>query len=143
MNKRIVKKVLKDPKRYHKTLVDRACKRLGESVMILGVDKGAEGTTDYTVMATYNMDAATTGRVSSFRHRTGNAPKTEGAVLKSFRAAFDEAQASGVPFIAATSMRYEDMTLPQLKEAAKAKGLSGYSTLKKADLVALLEGAAQ
>ena len=35
---------------------------------------------------------------------------------------------------------YEDMNLPQLKEAAKAKGLSGYSDKKKDDLIKLLKG---
>lgn len=35
-------------------------------------------------------------------------------------------------------MNYSEMNLPQLKAAAKEKGLKGYSTMKKADLVAAL-----
>lgn len=37
---------------------------------------------------------------------------------------------------------YDKMTVVQLKESARSQGLRGYSTLKKADLIALLSGSA-
>ena len=145
MNKRIANKVLKNPTKHHKTTVERACKRLGEDVLIIGVDMAADGTKDWTVKKTYNMDAATTARASSFHHRTGQAPTTPGVrtreeVLADFRKDFDQAEATGEPFIAATSMRYEDMPLADLRALAKSKG---FTTTKKAEIVALLNGAAQ
>jgi hypothetical protein len=38
------------------------------------------------------------------------------------------------------SKALKDMTLVELKEEAKARGLSGYSTLAKDELLALLQG---
>ena len=38
------------------------------------------------------------------------------------------------------SKALKDMTLAELKEEAKARGLSGYSTLAKDELLALLQG---
>lgn len=35
---------------------------------------------------------------------------------------------------------YEEMTVDELKVLCKEKGIEGYSTLKKAELIQLLEG---
>ena len=122
MNKRIAKKVQKARKAgavYPKRLVAASCKRLG------------------LAKTPYNMKATETGRSKSFNYRTGTAPTTKGAIMEEFKA-----QEENVPVFAATSMQYESMALGELRALAKSKGLSGYSALKKADLVALLEGGA-
>lgn len=89
MNKRIAKKVKGDPKRYHTPQISKAARRLGESIMVMGIDMAAEGTKDYSAHVTYYTE---TGRFSSrvlnksnqpkqsFHHRTGQAPTTPGAI---------------------------------------------------------------
>lgn len=69
------------------------------------------------------VDMAVEGSTdSTFHHRTGKAPTTPGVIPPT------------------SVVSYDDMTLTDLKDATKAKGLKGYSTMKKAELVALLKG---
>lgn len=138
MKKRIAKKVKDDPKRYRGPQIAHAAKRLGKSIMAMGID-WAE---DHTVIHIYNGNATDTGPLSAttlneptkpktaFNHRTGQAPTTPHAIPVTNH---QEAQAINFGLVDA-------MTLPDLREFAKAKGLKGYSTMKKAELVALLKG---
>lgn len=151
MKKRIAKKVLRYAEHYSLRNVLTACRRLNVDVadlaeilplskkaakkrrIVMGIDMAVEGTTDYTAIAVYNVDATETGRFSTatlnesakpktaFNHRTGQAPTTPGAILTTTRRDLDE------------------MSLVELRETAHNMGLIGYKSLKKADLVARIK----
>ena len=50
-----------------------------------------------------------------------------------------EEQAQAISLSLEESIDYESMTVVQLRELAKERGLTGYSSLNKADLIQLLK----
>lgn len=121
MNLRIAKKVLKNYLtgcRYSPEQV-KAAHRRAKVPMPSGVDL-ASGQ-DFTGFVVADVE---TGRIkTSFHHRTGTAPSHLPDALVPGGSDHDN---------------METKSLTELKALAKEKGLSGYSTLKKAELIALL-----
>lgn len=120
MNRRIAKKVLQENKCcYSFDQQVAAHRRLGMPVPVrpnyaIGVDQG-EGP-DSSVIVKMKVD---------FHKRTGQAPSNLPGALPGRVFPIDA---------------LEDMFLPELKALAKDKGLKGFSTLNKAELVALIKG---
>ena len=161
MNKRIAKKVLagKDFE-YALSQRKRASKRLGIPVpYTIGIDK-SESKDETAVLIIQN--GVVTGRFSgmtqhesakpktAFNLRTGDAPshlpgtfkgevvfrgQSESVVILDDVAIFTPLEPTDA------HARLHAMQLPELKELAKTMGLKGYSTLKKAEVLDLIEGA--
>ena len=55
-----------------------------------------------------------------------------------FNASEELGQAQAISLSLEESIDYESMTVVQLRELAKERGLTGYSSLNKADLIQLL-----
>jgi len=130
VKKRIAKKVMKnkDHVRYKHGTKYHAARRLGVP-MILDKDM------DRPPPETQN-EAIKPKTV--FNYRTGHAPSTPGVIPPTTVNSLDEltqdSQKMGLYF------DLEDKTLVELKDLAKSMGKKNYSTLKKAELMALIRG---
>ena len=134
MKRRIAKKVFaEEGRKYSRVQRVKAYRRLGLVTPFLSVTQ--RELLDKGVVVVQGP---------CFHYRTGNAPTGLPEAIPPTYVLLDELTKGTVIDIPVSSALvgpcYEAMSLVELKESAKAQGLKGCSTMKKADLLALLIG---
>ena len=152
MKRRVARKILFNASEYSRDQVRRASRRL----YTMGIDWATERTETgrfsglvqnesvkpkqgYVVVTeadtTVLNPVIISGQLGSFHNRTGAAPsELPGAIMASVIDFYSaDAKCDG-----ANSHDYGNLTIPKLRAEAKARGISGYSTMTKSELVKLL-----
>lgn len=149
MNRRIAKKMMEKSKRNYSPVQKlKAWRRLGSSYQV-GVDLATGKDETVSMSMGYDVAGTQTGRsTTSFHNRTGQAPTSLPFVLPPFPPGNPPMTGYQFPvgntgFVATrispmTTDELNALTIPELKEIAKKKGITGYSAKPKPELVALI-----